>query len=95
MDDDDDDDSSSKVSGFSSSELSKIKTVYKNWNSMIAEMQRKYPSLKKDRYWRTLSDNLYDDLKDVVDNKKVRDFDNYDDFQDAFDDWYAYTMRNI
>ena len=95
VDDDDDDSSSSKVSGFSSSELSKIKTVYKNWNSMIAEMQRKYPSLKKDTYWLRLSNNLYDDLKDVVDNKKVRDFDDYDDFQDAFDDWYNYTMRNI
>ena len=94
-DDDDDDDSSSKVSGFSSSELSKIKTVYKNWNSMIAEMQRKYPSLKKDKYWITISNNLYDDLKDVVNNKKVRDFDDYEDFQDAFDDWYDYTMRNI
>ena len=95
VDDDDDDSSSSKVNGFSSSELSKIKTVYKNWNSMIAEMQRKYPSLKRDRYWLQLSDNLYDDLEDVVNNKKVRDFDNYDDFQDAFDDWYNYTMRNI
>ena len=94
-DDDDDDSSSSKVSGFSSSELDKIKTVYKNWNSMIAEMQRKYPALKKDTYWITISNNLYDDLKDVVNNKKVRDFDDYEDFQDAFDDWYDYTMRNI
>ena len=94
-DDDDDDSSSSKVSGFSSSELSKINTVYKNWNSMIAEMQRKYPSLKKNTYWITISNNLYDDLKDVVNNKKVRDFEDYDDFQDAFDDWYNYTMRNI
>ncbi|MBO7094721.1 hypothetical protein J6V86_00560 [bacterium] len=62
---------------------------------MIAEMQRKYPSLKKDKFWISLSNNLYDDLQDVVDNKKVRDFENYDDFQDAFDDWYDYTMRNI
>ena len=91
----DDDEDNSKVSWFSSSELEKIKTVYKNWNSMIAEMQRKYPSLKRDTFWLKLSDNLYDDLKDVVDNKKVRDFEDYDDFQDAFDDWYNYTMRNI
>ena len=92
---DDDDENNSKVSWFSSSELEKIKTVYKNWNSMIAEMQRKYPSLKRDTFWLKLSDNLYDDLKDVVDNKKVRDLEDYDDFQDAFDDWYNYTMRNI
>ncbi|MBO7504694.1 hypothetical protein J6T66_00525 [bacterium] len=94
-DDDDDYSSSTKVSGFSSTELEKIKTVYKNWNSMVAEMQRKYPSLKKDKYWISLSNNLYDDLKDVINNKKVRDFDDYDDFMDAFNDWYDYTMRNI
>ena len=94
-DDDDDYSSSTKVSGFSSTEVEKIKTVYKNWNSMVAEMQRKYPSLKKDKYWISLSNNLYDDLKDVINNKKVRDFDDYDDFMDAFNDWYDYTMRNI
>ena len=95
VDDDDDDEDNSKVSWFSSSELEKIKTVYKNWNSMIAEMQRKYPALKKNTFWLTLSNNLYDDLKDVVNNKKSRDFEDYDDFQEAFDDWYNYTMRNI
>ena len=34
-------------------------------------------------------------MKDVVNNKKSRDFDDYDDFQKAFDEWYKYTMQNI
>jgi hypothetical protein len=62
---------------------------------MVAQMERKYPSLKRDSYWEKLSSNFYDDMKDVINNKKARDFDDYEDFQDAFDDWYKYTMRNI
>ena len=92
---DDDDDDESKVSGFSTSELSKVKSIYKQRNSLIGQMQRKYPSLKKDTYWIKLSDNLYDDMKDVINDKKYRDFDDYDDFKKAFDDWYKYTTRNI
>ena len=58
-------------------------------------MQRRYPSLKRDTYWQKLSDNFYNDMKDVINNKKSRNFDDFEDFQDAFDDWYKYTMRNI
>jgi hypothetical protein len=58
-------------------------------------MQRKYPSLKRDTYWIKLSDNFYDDMKDVINDKRYRDFSDYKDFQEAFNDWYKYTMRNI
>ena len=61
---------------------------------MIAQMQKKYPSLKKDTYWSKLSTNFYNDMKDVIDNKKSRDFDTYDDYVKAFNDWYKYTTRN-
>jgi hypothetical protein len=42
-----------------------------------------------------MSNNFYDDMKDVINNKRYRDFSDYDDFRDAFDNWYKYTMRNI
>lgn len=90
-----DDDDESDVDGYTSTQLDKVKKVYKEWNSMIAQMQRQYPSLKKDSYWLRISDNFYDDMKDVINNKKSRNFDDYDDFQKAFDEWYKYTMQNI
>ena len=93
--DDDDDDEESSVSGFTVSELAKIKKVYREWDDLVWELKRKYPSLKKDSYWIKLSDNLYEDIEDVVYNRRYRDFKDYDDFRDAFDDWYNYTMRNI
>ena len=58
-------------------------------------MQRKYPVLKKDTYWIRLSDNLYDDMKDIVNNKRNRNLNDYDDFLKAINEWYKYTMRNI
>ena len=94
-DEEDNEDDESNVSWFSDSELLKLKQTYKAWNSMIAQLKRKYPFLKKSISRNTLSNNFYDDMKDVVNNKKVRDFDDYDDFKKAFDDWYEYTMRNI
>ena len=92
---DTDNDDDSDVSWFSSTELDKVKKIYKEWNSMIAQMQRQYPVLKNNSTWTRLSENFYDDMKDVVDKKKTRDFDDYEDFQNAFDDWYKYTMQNI
>ena len=85
----------SNVSWFTNSELNKIKQTYKSWNSMIAETQRQYPRLKKDTYWKKISNNLYDDMEDVIRNKSARDFDDYTDFKKAFDEWYEYTMRNV
>ena len=92
---DDDDDDTSSVDGFTSKEYSKVKSVYKDWDSMIWEMQRKYPTLKNDTYWVKLSNNFYDDMKDVINNVRYRDFSDYDDFEKAFNDWYKYTLNNI
>ena len=89
------DDDESDVDGFSSTEFDKVKKIYKEWNSMIAQMQREYPVLKRNNSWIRLSDNFYDDMKDVINNKKSRDFDDFDDFQEAFDERYNYSMKNI
>ena len=94
-DDEDDNDDEYDIAWFTSDWISRVKNVYKGWNSMIGQMQRRYPSLKKDYYWNRISENFYEDMKDVVNNKKVRDFNDYEDFKDAFDDWYEYTMRKI
>ena len=94
-DDENDNDDEYDIAWFTSDWISRVKNVYKGWNSMIGQMQRRYPSLKKDYYWNRISENFYEDMKDVVNNKKVRDFNDYEDFKDAFDDWYEYTMRKI
>jgi hypothetical protein len=69
--------------------------LYKDWDDTLWQLQRKYPSLKKDTYWQRLSDTLYNNMKDVVNGKSSRTFDDYDDFLKAFNSWYKYTMQNI
>lgn len=62
---------------------------------MINQMKRQYPSLKKDVYWNKMSNSLYEDLEDIIDNKSNRNLDDYDDFEKRFDEWYKYTTTKI
>ena len=91
----DNDSSNSNVSWFTTSELEKVKIVYNWWEDLIDQLKKKYNSLKKDYYWRTMSENFYEDMEDIINNKKSRNLKNYQEFQEAFDDWYDYTMRKI
>jgi len=91
----DDNSSNSNVSWFTTSELEKVKIVYNWWEDLIDQLKKKYNSLKKDYYWRTMSENFYEDMEDIINNKKSRNLKNYQEFQEAFDDWYDYTMRKI
>ena len=34
-------------------------------------------------------------MKDIIDDKRYRTFDDYYDFDKAFNEWYEYTMRNV
>ena len=88
-------DDESSVSWFSSSELNTVKSVYNKWEDLIDQLEKKYSSLRKDYYWRTMSENLYEDMEDIIYNKKPRDLNNYYEFKESFDDWYDYTMDNI
>ena len=89
-----DDNSSSSVKWFTSKELSRVKNLYKNWNDTISQLKKEYPSLKRDSYWIELSEDLYDNMKDVINNRSSREFRDYDDFETAFNKWYKYTYRN-
>ena len=91
---DDDDDENEDIDGLTTSETNRIKKVYKEWDSMINQMKRYYPSLKKDTYWRMMSDGLHENIKALIDGKHGN-FDDYDDFEKAFDEWYKYTTTNI
>ena len=61
---------------------------------MISQMKKEYPSLKKDTYWVKLSDNFYSNIKDVINGKKSRNFEDYDDYVKAFNSRYKYTTQN-
>ncbi|MDR0651068.1 MAG: hypothetical protein LBG59_06870 [Candidatus Peribacteria bacterium] len=84
----------SNVDGFSTIELRKITNVSNIRNSVIAELKRNSYSLRNDSYWQRLSDTLYTNMRDVVNNRNSRTFAYYSDFLSAFNERYKYTARN-
>ena len=89
-----DDNSSSSVKWFTSKELSRVKALYREWDDTIDQLKKDYPSLKRDSYWIELSDDFYNNMKDVVNNRSSREFRDYSDFESAFNKWFRYTYRN-
>ncbi|MDR0369005.1 MAG: hypothetical protein LBH96_00230, partial [Candidatus Peribacteria bacterium] len=87
-------DDDSNVAGFTKSEYKKIKNVSNIWNDVIAQLKRNSYTLRNDNYRQRLSDTLYDNMRDVVNDKRNRTFEDWQDFMDAFNTWYRYTARN-
>jgi hypothetical protein len=86
--------SESNVRGFTTTELRKITNVSRIWYDVVAELKRTSTKLRTDSYWQRLSDTLYTNMRDVVDNRSYRVFEYYSDFLRGFNEWYTYTARN-
>jgi hypothetical protein len=84
----------SSVNGFTSSELRRISNVSNVWNTAMGELKRQSSRLRNDTYWQRLSDTLYNNMRDVVNNRSSRTFYSWRDFLDAFNEWFKYTSRN-
>ena len=89
---DDDDDEESDVSGFTKKQLSTVKKIKTVWKAVVAEVKSESNSLKNDSYWKYLSDNIYDWLNDVINDKKNRDYDNFRDVRKAILEWISYVQ---
>ena len=83
----------SNVKGFTVKELDKVTKVHKIWRDVVSELRRGSNALKNDSYWTRLSDNFYDNMGDVINDRKNREFSDYRDFLDAFNVWFKYTSR--
>lgn len=89
---DDDDDEESDVSGFTKKELLIVTVIKERWKEFVAEVKSESYSLKNDSYWKYLSDNIYNGLNDVINDKKNRDYDDYRDVKKAILEWISYVQ---
>jgi len=89
------DSSSSSSNGeFSSSELRTIKNIYSTWNSSISDLESESYKLRKSSTRQNMSDDLYDEMKKIIDDDSNKLYDNMDEFQTAFNKRYKYTTQN-
>ena len=84
----------SDVDGFTASQLDTVTKIYNARNRMISSLKSEYSRLRTINTWINMSDDFYENMKDVINNKTNREFDDYSDYLDAFRDRYEYTIDN-
>ncbi|MBU0626297.1 hypothetical protein KKH82_02470 [Patescibacteria group bacterium] len=80
------------MNGFTVKELEVVDTIYKGRARMINSLEDDYPDLEDNNTRQNMSDDFYDDMKDILDDRSNRTLDDYGDFVDAFKDRYNYTI---
>ena len=79
--------------GFTDNELKKVRGVYNIWNNVISALEKDYPNLRNNSSWRSRSDTFYNNMRDVLNDSRSASFRNWNDFYNAFMDWFSYTTK--
>ena len=80
-------------SNFTDKELSKIRAVAKIWNELMIALERDYPRLRNSTEWRRLSNNFYDSMQDILNNRSSAQYRNWKEFYAGFQEWLSFTVR--
>jgi len=78
--------------GFTDEEYSQLYNVYLIRPSIVNDLEDEYRQLRYSDERQDISDDFYDNMKDVVDDKDNKDFESYEDFFDDFIDRYTFTI---
>ncbi len=76
--------STSPLNWFTQKEFEMVESTYNTWPTLISNLRSQYPRLRNNSTWRNLSDELYENMEDVVYKRSNRVFKDYDDFDRAF-----------
>lgn len=74
----------SPLNWFTQKEFESIERIYSVWPTLISKLRNEYPRLRNNTSWRNLSDELYENMWDVVHKRSNRVFKDYDDFDRDF-----------
>jgi hypothetical protein len=85
--------SNSDIEGFTNKEYDQLYSIYKLWPNMISTLKKDYRKLSYSSKRKNISDEFYNNMKDVINNKSSKEFETYDDFFDAFLDRYQVTTE--
>lgn len=84
----------SNTDWFTVRELEYVKTMY-NWRTkLVSSFKSNYSNLRNDEDRVDMANEIYDNMKDVIDDNNNREYDKYNDYYDAIMDRYTYTIDN-
>lgn len=78
---------------FTDKELSKIRAVVNIWNEVIIALEKDYRRLKNSSEWKRLSNNFYDAMQDILNNRHSAKYRNWGEFYAGFQEWLNYTVK--
>lgn len=84
--------SSSSVDGFTTSQLNTVQAIYDARPNMIDNLESAYSKLRSNTRRQTMSDDLYDEMELIIDDDNDRIYSDFNEFYNAFLDWYRYTV---
>jgi len=82
----------SDIDWFTTNELNTVESVYDARNNMISNLKSIYPRLRTHTTRQTKSDNLYNEMKKILDDSSNKEYDDFDAFSDAWSERYRYTI---
>jgi len=78
---------------FSNDEYKTVEKFYSARPTLINRLKDQYYSLRYSDSWNDLSDEIYDNLKDVIEDRNNREYKDYEDFISAIRDRYYETIN--
>ena len=85
----------SNIAWFTVKEVEMIQRIYNIRPQLIRQLKAEHPRFNTNTIWKNLWNDLYSNMKDVLDNKTWRKFTNYSKFFSDFMVWYNRTMDVI
>lgn len=82
----------SDVDGFTTSELNTVESIYDSRNSMISSLKSMYPRLKTNTTRQNKSDDLYEEMENILEDKSTKQYDDFDAFSEGRAERYRYTI---
>ena len=88
------DDSKSSVDGFTKKEYNNVVAISAIWDTVVSDVKRASSTLRYDNYWLSWANQIKDNLKDVINDKSKREYDDFDELRKDILNWITYAQRN-
>lgn len=84
----------SNVNWFTEKQLTTVRSFYNARNDTISKVERQFPNLNNNTTRKTMSNTLYNNMKDIVDDKSNKLYNSFDAFRNGYADRLTYTINH-
>lgn len=84
--------SNDDIDGFTSNELDTVEAIYDARDNMITNLKASYYKLRTNTTWINMSNDLKDEMELILDDDDDKEYDDFNEFYNAFVDRYRYTV---